>query len=65
MGLKTAIDKLRYSGRTVSFVDRAFARYAGLKKQATGFISQPEPRTIGSYAKGKQLLAGNLQFGGH
>lgn len=65
MGLKLAVDKLMYSGRTVSFVDRVFARYAGLRKQATGFISQPEPRTIGSYAKGKQLIAGNLQFGGH
>ena len=34
-------------------------------KAATGFVSQPEPRSIGLYGRGKQLLAGNLQFAGH
>ena len=28
-----------------------------------GFISQPEPRTIGLYARGKQLVAGNFVSG--
>ncbi len=32
--------------------------------QATGFASQPEPRTIGLYARGRQLLAGNFVSGG-
>ncbi|WP_424942728.1 heparinase II/III family protein [Aliiroseovarius crassostreae] len=32
---------------------------------ATGFVSQPEPRTIGAYARGKQLVAGNYLFAGH
>lgn len=32
---------------------------------ATGFVSQPEPRTIGAYARGKQLVAGNFMFAGH
>ncbi|MDA5092725.1 heparinase II/III family protein [Aliiroseovarius sp. KMU-50] len=32
---------------------------------ATGFVSQPEPRTIGSFARGKQLVAGNCLFAGH
>ncbi len=27
---------------------------------ANGFLSQPEPRTIGLYARGKQVLAGNF-----
>ena len=31
---------------------------------ATGFVSQPEPRSIGLYARGKQLLSGNVQLAG-
>ena len=49
----------------MTFIDLVHARMCGLGAQATGFVSQPEPRTIGSYAKGKQLTAGNFQFGGH
>lgn len=33
-------------------------------RAATGFASQPEPRSIGLYARGKQLLAGNYLFAG-
>ncbi len=31
---------------------------------ALGFVSQPEPRSIGLYARGRQLVAGNFLFGG-
>lgn len=31
---------------------------------ATGFASQPEPRSIGHFARGRQLIAGNFQFSG-
>lgn len=31
---------------------------------ARGFVSQPEPRSIGLYARGRQLVAGNFLFGG-
>ena len=31
---------------------------------AGGFVSQPEPRTIGLYARGKQVLAGNFVSSG-
>ncbi|MEM9248156.1 MAG: heparinase II/III family protein [Pseudomonadota bacterium] len=31
---------------------------------ATGFVSQPEPRSFGSVARGRQLLAGNFLFAG-
>jgi uncharacterized heparinase superfamily protein len=31
---------------------------------AKGFVSQPEPRSIGLYARGKQLLAGNFFVAG-
>lgn len=34
-------------------------------KPASGFVSQPEPRSIGLYARGKQLVAGNFLFAGH
>jgi uncharacterized heparinase superfamily protein len=38
---------------------------AGLSAPATGFTLQPEPRTIGMLARGRQLLAGNVQLAGH
>ncbi len=31
----------------------------------TGFASQPEPRTIGLYSRGKQLMSGNFMASGH
>ena len=37
----------------------------GWRKPAQGFVSQPEPRTIGMYARGRQLVAGNFLFSGH
>ncbi|MCY1128308.1 heparinase II/III family protein [Frigidibacter sp. RF13] len=43
---------------------RLSARLSTLARPATGFVSQPEPRSIGSYAKGKQLSAGNFLFAG-
>jgi uncharacterized heparinase superfamily protein len=44
---------------------RLQARRAGFYKPATGFVSQPEPRSIGSFAKGRQLAAGNIMLAGH
>ena len=52
-------------GQRVSFMDRVHVRLSGMRSQVTGFVYQPEPRTMGSFAKGKQLAAGNFQFGGH
>ncbi|MEI2805548.1 MAG: heparinase II/III family protein [Albidovulum sp.] len=48
----------------VGLVHRLHARLAALARPATGFVSQPEPRTIGSYARGRQLTAGNFLFAG-
>ena len=31
---------------------------------ATAFTTQPEPRTIGAYAKGRQIIGGNFLFAG-
>ena len=37
---------------------------AGLARPAQAFLSQPEPRTIGLFARGRQLVAGNFLFAG-
>ena len=34
------------------------------RAQVKGFVSSPEPRTIGSFARGRQLTAGNYLFAG-
>jgi uncharacterized heparinase superfamily protein len=52
------------SARRVRLMNRLHARLAGFARAATAFVSQPEPRTIGSYARGRQLLAGNYMFAG-
>ncbi|MGH1370104.1 MAG: heparinase II/III family protein [Maritimibacter sp.] len=46
-------------------MNRWTARRAARAQTPTRFVSQPEPRTIGSFARGKQLVAGNLLFAGH
>ncbi|MDH5453785.1 MAG: heparinase II/III family protein, partial [Paracoccaceae bacterium] len=43
---------------------RLHARLSALSRPATGFVSQPEPKTIGSFARGRQLTAGNFLFSG-
>lgn len=37
---------------------------AGRVRAATGFVGQPEPRSVGLYSRGKQLMAGNFLLGG-
>ena len=55
-----------FAGRKVHFLNRWHAAKAGrMKARAVGFVSSPEPRTIGSFARGRQLLAGNFLFAGH
>lgn len=43
---------------------RVQARRSARARPATAFVSQPEPRTIGHLARGRQMLAGNLLFAG-
>ena len=51
--------------RKTRFLNHMHARIAThTRAQATGFVSQPEPRTIGSFARGRQLVAGNYLFAG-
>ncbi|MGV6848665.1 MAG: heparinase II/III family protein [Marinibacterium sp.] len=42
-----------------------YARIGARQRAASGFVAQPEPRTIGSFARGRQLLAGNVLLAGH
>ena len=43
---------------------RVHARLAARARPATAFTTRPEPRTIGHFARGRQLVAGNLLFAG-
>jgi uncharacterized heparinase superfamily protein len=54
-----------YTARKARFLNRVYARLATRTRAATGFVSSPEPRTIGSFAKGRQLVAGNFLFAGY
>lgn len=53
-----------WQARRSGFLDRLHARLSALARPATGFTSQPEPRTIGSFARGRQLTGGNFLFAG-
>lgn len=54
-----------WSARITRAMHRFHARMITRGTAATGFVSQPEPRSIGSFAKGRQLCAGNIMFAGH
>lgn len=54
-----------FAGRRTRVLNRLYARLSRRQSAATGFVSQPEPRTIGSFARGRQLIAGNLLFAGY
>ncbi len=66
---QAALARYALAARLARFRDRALnrwqARLAGMAKPATAFVSQPEPRTIGAPARGRQLLAGNFLFAGY
>lgn len=54
------------AARKVHLLNRWHAARVGrMHARVVGFVSAPEPRTIGSYARGRQLLAGNFLFAGH
>lgn len=53
-----------FSARKARFLNRWYAARTTRAKAATAFVSAPEPRTIGSFAKGRQLVAGNYLFAG-
>ncbi|SLN63295.1 Heparinase II/III-like protein [Pseudoruegeria aquimaris] len=46
-------------------MNRYHARVSTLTRTATGLVTQPEPRSIGSFARGRQLTSGNFLFAGY
>lgn len=56
---------LRGTGTLMGSLGNRWAMARALRAlPARGFVSQPEPRSIGLYARGRQLIAGNALFGG-
>ena len=53
-----------FAARKARFLNRWHAHRATKAPAATAFVSAPEPRTIGSFARGRQLVAGNYLFAG-
>ena len=53
------------ANRWMRFQNRYYARLAQRRKAVAGFVGQPEPRTVGLFARGRQLVAGNLLFAGY
>jgi uncharacterized heparinase superfamily protein len=53
-----------FSGRTGKMSRKLALWRAGRVRTATGFVGQPEPRSMGLDARGKQLISGNFLFGG-
>ena len=51
--------------RAFNIVQRIQARRAAAKQIVTALTLQPEPKSLGSVARGRQLTAGNFQFSGH
>ena len=49
----------RWSAAVTRFLNRFHARMAARARPATAFLSQPEPRSTGSFARGKGLLLSN------
>ena len=58
-------DRYASSDRFGRLADRLAAFAAGRVRPAGGLVSQPEPRSIGLYARGKQLAAGTVFLAGH
>lgn len=63
-GSRTVAKSQTWRARRTHFMHRFQARMAGRAKVPTGFVSQPEPRSIGRYVRGRQLTAGNFLFSG-
>ncbi|MEO1239161.1 MAG: heparinase II/III family protein [Pseudomonadota bacterium] len=53
-----------WAARRIRWMNRLAARRAGWSNPARAFVSQPEPRTIGAYARGRQLTDGKFHFAG-
>ncbi|MCB1338605.1 MAG: heparinase II/III family protein [Maritimibacter sp.] len=57
--------RVTWSERKARWQNRWHARRAARARPPTGFVAQPEPRTIGRLVKGRQLVAGKVLLAGH
>ncbi len=57
-------DNESWSQKRSRFLNRMHARAARFAAGATAFTTTPEPRTIGAYARGRQINGGNFLFAG-
>lgn len=64
-GRDDVVDTPNTQTQRARLMNRLHARLAARTQPATGFRSNPEPKMIGHYARGRQLLAGNFLFSGH
>ena len=48
----------------IRFSDRLLLRWLARRVQPSALVSDPEPRMVGLYARGKQMLAGNFLVAG-
>ncbi|ETX30452.1 heparinase II/III family protein [Roseivivax isoporae] len=55
----------RWQAAATRYANRYHAWRAVRARPATAFRYSPEPRAVGSLARGRQLCAGNLLFAGH
>ena len=53
-----------WSARQTRTMNGFHARLASLSRPATAFTTTPEPRTIGTFARGRQIVGGNFLFAG-
>lgn len=54
-----------FGARMTRWANRWAAWRSSRAAAARGFVSQPEPRSIGLFARGKQLVSGNIMLAGH
>jgi uncharacterized heparinase superfamily protein len=64
-GRDNAVDTSDTYSRRERLMNQLHAWRVSRTRPATGFQSNPEPKMIGHYSRGRQLLAGNFLFSGH
>jgi uncharacterized heparinase superfamily protein len=55
----------RWPERRARWLNRFHARRAGWGPVVQGFVTTPEPRSMGSFHRGRQLASGNFLFAGY
>ncbi|MBV2360134.1 heparinase II/III family protein [Thalassococcus sp. CAU 1522] len=58
-------ERRTWRARRERFLNGWHAWRSARTSPASGFVYQPEPKSVGMFARGRQLIAGNLMFAGH